>query len=344
MRSLFLLNGPDELKPRMTTTMLVEAALRRGQEVWICGIGDLALREDGAVEALALACPAPAAARGDEAGRAAWLARLPDARRECRRLDRFDRLLIRTNPARDPARAALHRSALELCWLAADRGLVTINHPRGLVRAAGKLFLARLPEGDRPRMRVSADPAALRAFVQEASGPSVLKPLAGTRGAGVFRVTACDPNLGAILELLCAQGQAMAQDWAPGAEAGDLRVVLLDGRPLKIGGHWAAIRRRPAAGDFRSNLHAGGQAEPAEPSAAQEALLDRLGLLLIAEGLSLVGVDLIGAQVIELNVHATGGLFDAERFGGVDFCDPILAAFEAPRPAGFPGKLEGFQA
>jgi glutathione synthase len=343
MRSLFLLNHLSDLKPRMTSMMLIEAALRRAQAVWVCGIEDLSLAEDGQVTVRARPCPAPAA-RGDEAGRQAWLGRLAAADVERLAASTFDRLLIRTNPARDDMRAALHRSALELCWLAADRGLVVINHPQGLARAAGKLFLARLPASDRPRMQVSADAAALRRFVEEAPGPSVLKPLAGTRGSGVFRVQPGDPNLNAIIETLTARGPALAQDWAPGAEAGDLRAILLDGRPLRVQGHWAAIRRRPAAGDFRSNLHAGGQAEPAEPSAAQQALLDRLGPLLVAEGLSLVGVDLIGAQVIELNVHATGGLFDAERFGGVDFCDPILASFEAQRSAGVSGKSEGKQA
>lgn len=341
MRSLFLINRLEDLKPQMTSLMLIEAALRRGHEVWICQIAGLGLGADDSVQAMALACPAPAAARGDAIGRAAWLSQLAIGRRERLPLSDVDRLFIRSNPARDEARSALHRAALELCWLAADRGLVVINHPQGLARAAGKLFLARLPASDRPRMRVSADPQALRAFVEEAGGPSVLKPLAGTRGAGVFRVTPGDPNLSAILELLCARGPALAQDWAPGAEDGDLRVVLLDGRPLRVDGHWAAIRRRPAAGDFRSNLHAGGQAEPAEPALAQQALLERLGPLLVAEGLSLVGVDLIGAQLVELNVHATGGLFDAERFGGVDFCDPILASFEARRSAGVPGKSEG---
>ncbi|MCB9177780.1 MAG: hypothetical protein H6648_11550 [Caldilineae bacterium] len=210
------------------------------------------------------------------------------------------------------------------------------NAPAGLSRAASKLYLARLPAATRPRTLVASEAAALRGFVAEAPGPAVLKPLSGTRGAGVFRVTPEEPNLGAILESLLAAGPVMAQDWVPGAEAGDTRVLLLDGRPLELGGQLAAIRRVPAAGDFRSNLHAGGRAEPAALDAAARATLAAIGPGLVADGLRLVGVDLIGDQVIELNVFSTGGLRDAERFSGQDFSDRVVRALSQAPPAAAP--------
>jgi glutathione synthase len=104
---------------------------------------------------------------------------------------------------------------------------------------------------------------------------------------------------------------------------------MLDGEPLMKEGHLAAIRRVPAQGDFRSNLHAGGSPEPAELSAEQRRTLSSAGPLLRQEGIRLAGVDLIGTRIIELNVYSTGGLRDAERFSDQDFCDAILARFEA---------------
>lgn len=325
MRLGVAVNDARGVVATQTTAMLLAAAVRLGHRVWVFGVGDVALAAGGRATAAARALP-PSASDAERVVRA--LAEAAPAPTELGGAA-LDVLLVRTNPARDPARPALHELLLGLGHLLAARGVRVVNAPAGLARAASKLYLADLPPGTVPPFDVAADPDALVAAVRGRTGFSVLKPLSGTRGRGVFRVAPDDPNLGSLAELLTAGGPAMAQAWAPGGENGDVRVVLVGGMPLAVGGRVAAIRRVPAAGDFRSNLHAGGHAAPAELSDAQHATLAAIGPRLAADGLWLVGADLVGDQAIELNVFSTGGLRDAERFAGVDFAGAAIEALEA---------------
>jgi len=326
MRLGVAVNDARGVMAMQTTAMLLGAAVRRGHRVWAFGVGDVALDASGRATAAARALPGAAADAERVVSALADAAPVPLA---LDGPDAPDVLLVRTNPARDPARAALHELLLGLGHLLAARGVRMVNAPAGLARAASKLYLADLPAETVPPFAVAADPDALVAAVRALGGAAVLKPLAGTRGRGVLRVHPDDPNLRPLAELLTAGGPAMAQAWAPGAEAGDTRVVLVGGAPLAVDGRVAAIRRVPAAGDFRSNLHAGGSAAPAELSDAQRATLAAIGPRLAADGLWLVGADLVGEQVIELNVFSTGGLRDAERFAGVDFAGATIEALEA---------------
>lgn len=328
-----LVNRTAELVPTMTTVMLIEAAARRGHPIDLIDVADLGLAADGRLVARARRAPVPAPAREDPPARAAWLAALKAVPLEPMRLDACRLLLIRTNPARDTARWEVHHTALALTARLAQRGIPVVNHPDGLIRAASKLYLAELPPDTFPATLVTRDPAAIRAFVAEAGGPAggpvVLKPVHGTRGRGVFLTHRDDPNLGVIIETLLAGGYVLAQAYVPGAEGGDIRVIVLGGRVLEIDGAVAAIRRLPGAGDFRSNLHAGGRAEPARLTPAMRAVAESAGRKLLTDGIILAGLDLIGDRVIEVNVFSPGGLRDAERFGRVDFCDVIVGALES---------------
>jgi len=320
----FLVNAVDELDTAMTTVMLIEAAVRRGLTVAVAGVADLELATDGHVAARAIRAPAPAAPRGLDGERTAWLSALKSGGGHTVDLGHIDHLVIRTNPARDRARWWAHHLALDAAERVAEHGVRVVNHPRGLRRAAGKHHLLRLPQDVRPPTLVSHDPVALAGFVAATDRPTVLKPVHGTRGRGVFLVRPGDPNLGAIIELLTADDYAVAQAWVPGAEAGDVRVIVQGGRPLEIGGATAAIRRVPSDGDFRSNLHAGGRAERVDVTPGMRAVAEAVGRRLANDGIMLAGIDLIGEHVIEVNVHSPGGLRDAERFYGVDFCDAII--------------------
>jgi len=328
-----LVNRVDELVPGMTTAMLIEAAVRRGHAVAVCGVADLGLTVDDRVVARAVLAPRAAPPRGDPDARAAWLARLVATAAESVALDGFQRLLVRTNPARDPERALAHQAALGLAARLAAGGVDVVNRPEGLAKASSKLYLAHLPAAYRPPTVVSHDAGTLRTFVAGRAEPTILKPLVGTRGRGVFLVRPGDPNLNVIIDALLDRGHVMAQAYAAGAEMGDVRVWIAGGRPLEVaspgGPATAAIRRVPRDSDFRSNLHAGGVAEPVAIDAGQRAAIAAIGPRLATDGIILAGADLIGDQVIELNVFSPGGLRDAERFYGVDFCDAVLQSIEA---------------
>ncbi len=320
-----LVNHTAEFTPSMTTVMLIEAATRRGHPVLVCGVSGLSLTPGGRLTARAHLAPSPAPPRDDPALRAVWLAELQSAPLETVDLDTCRLLLIRTNPARDSARAEVHRTALALASLLATHGVPVINAPDTLARAHGKVYPLHICSEHCPATLVTSDPDMLRVFMSTLGGPTVLKPVTGTRGRGVFLASPGDPNLGAILETLLAGGTyVLAQAYVPGAEAGDIRVILLHGRILEVDGKPAAIRRLPRPGDFRANLHTGGRAEPAELTPTQRAVAQTVGRRLAADGIILAGLDLIGDHVIEANIFSPGGLRDAERFYAVDFCDRII--------------------
>jgi glutathione synthase len=242
-------------------------------------------------------------------------------------LGEIDLLFIRTNPARDQSRAALHQLALGLARRCQDQGVCVINQPDGLLRAASKLYSLELPEFTRPATLVSQDRQDILSFIRELPGPAVLKPLQGTRGNDVFFVSVVqEPNLNQIMDVILRQGPVMVQACLPSAALGDTRVLVFQGQLLEIEGQAAAIHRVPAKGDFRSNLHAGGQAQPARITEGMRQVVAAIGPKLVADGLDLVGLDFIDDQLLEVNVFSTGGLRDAERFTGMDFSDRIIAA------------------
>lgn len=328
MKLAMLVNDPIAVNPIQTTAMLAHAAAARGWTLHVVGIDGLSLDPDDRILATArVAQPTP--------DLPSFCERL--AAQESQEVDlaELDAVLIRTNPARPSASPASHEFALWLLAIHADRGGLVLNDPIGLMRAASKLYLASLPQQFRPRTLVSRDPARLRAFVQQQGGRSVLKPLKGTRGSDVFFVDARQPdNLSQIIDVLVRSGVAMAQAFAPGAEDGDVRLVVLDGEPLVLDGRVAAIHRRPGEGELRSNIAQGGSAHTPASLEGPLAVARAVGARLVKDGIWLAGLDVIGDQCVEINVFSTGGLRDANRFGSVDFTQPILDALQRRVAAG----------
>ncbi len=322
MKIAFLVNELNELRATQTTSMLIHRAPRTGHETLVVPICGLEVAPDGAVFGYAHRVTPQASVE----------AVLEELRRGgATRVDltTVQALLIRTNPARD-RRDWAHDTALEAAALLEDRGVFVGNRPGALRRSMSKLMLTRLPTSVLPRTLVTRDLAALEAFLAEAPGDAVIKPLSGTRGVDVFRIDPRRaPNLRQIFDVLTRDGYCVAQHFVPEAVSGDVRVVMLDGRPLQVSGAVAAVRRVPGEGDFRSNIAVGGNAVPAELSEGMHEVIRAIGPQLAAEGLWLTGLDLIGNTVVEVNVFSTGGLHHAEQFYGVQFVDAILDWVEA---------------
>lgn len=321
-----VINDFGSLGPRQTTAMLGHALLTLGCSLHVCGVADVGMDEHGHV----VAWSRQASAAPDPAAMVAGLASAPASEV---RLEQLDAVLCRTNPARDD-RAGLQAGALQLLQLAHDRGLVVLNDPFGLARAASKAYLGLFPEFTRPRTITSGDRETLRRFVLELPGPAVLKPALGTRGLGVFRADRAERNLNQILDLLLERGMVIAQQYVPQADAGDTRVLVVEGRVLRVDGQPAAIQRIPGRDDFRSNIHAGGHAAPGSVTAQMQRVVDAVGPRLVADGQFLVGLDFIGDVLCEANVFSPGGLFDLERFTKLPFTRRLaLAILERVRPA-----------
>ncbi|KIG16881.1 Glutathione synthetase [Enhygromyxa salina] len=307
---MFLVNDVADIDPSTTTAMLIQTASTRGFGVFVGDIAKLGVGVDDAVRARAI--------------------RHPDRSEHDLVLAPGDLVVIRTNPGRD-TRVGVHQAGLDLLALAQHQGVVVLNEPAGLRRASSKLYSTRIPPAFRPRALVSRDPKVLREFVKTSATPSVLKPLSGTRGTDVFKVQPNDPNLGQIIDVLTRGGMAIAQEYLPEATQGDVRVIVLDGEPLRVGSAVAVVRRKPSGADFRSNVHIGGVPAATEFTPRLREIVQTVGPLLMSDGLPLCGLDVIGDKIIEINVFAPGGLSDANQFYGVDFTGPIMDSFVAKR-------------
>ncbi|NJM96666.1 MAG: glutathione synthase [Phormidesmis sp. RL_2_1] len=325
MQITFLVNDAEDIQPTQTTAMLISAAVNQGHEVAVTGICDLAGQPDGQPWAHIRWLPEKLAKSTESADLLSLTQQIAQTAPVAAPLTKSDWLFIRTNPARGD-RAAAHHLALNLARLCQAQGVQVINQPDGLIRAATKLYLLDLPDFTRPKTLVSQSRADIIAFIQALNAPAVLKPIQGTRGNDVFFIhSAQDSNLNQIIDVILRQGPVMAQRCIPGAAAGDTRVVVFNGQVLEINGKLAAIQRVPQAGDFRSNIHAGGSAQPGQVTADMTKVVAAIGPKLLSDGLFLVGLDFIGAQLVEINVFSTGGLRDADRFTGERFAEAIIS-------------------
>jgi len=153
----------------------------------------------------------------------------------------------------------------------------------------------------------------------------IFKPLDGMGGASIFRHRAGDPNLSVILETLTDFGhrQAMAQAYLPAIKEGDKRILLVDGEPVP----WC-LARIPAAGESRGNLAAGGHGEVRLLSERDQQIAEQIGSLLREKGLLLVGLDVIGEHLTEINVTSPTCLREIDAACGISIGGLVMDAIE----------------
>ena len=145
-------------------------------------------------------------------------------------------------------------------------------------------------------------------------GTIILKPLYGNGGAGIFKVKPEDGNYSSLLEMFFERTREpiIAQAFLPEVAAGDKRIIIIDGE--LAGG----FNRVPQKGETRSNMHVGGSAEPVELTDTDRAIAAELGPMLRERGQILVGIDVIGTKLTEINLTSPTGVQELNRFTGVD--------------------------
>jgi glutathione synthase len=131
-----------------------------------------------------------------------------------------------------------------------------------------------------------------------------------------------------MIDAVLRDGYCIAQEYLPAAKEGDVRLFVMNGRPLAHEGKYAAFRRVNKTGDMRTNMHSGGQAEPAEVGDAMLRIVDAVAPKLTADGMFLVGLDVVGDKLMEINVFTPGGLGSAQSATGVDFAGIVLEDLE----------------
>jgi glutathione synthase len=200
-----------------------------------------------------------------------------------------------------------------------------VNPPSAVRNAPEKILVTEFPELMPPTL-VTRDRAQIHAFRRE-HGNIILKPLYGNGGAGVFHLQDADRNLASLLEMFAQMFREpfIVQRYLKDVRKGDKRIILIDGEPV------GAINRVPAEHDSRSNMHVGGRAEKTDLTAREREICERIGPSLKARGFLLVGIDVIGDFMTEINVTSPTGVREVKRFGGADIAALFWDAVEARR-------------
>ena len=202
---------------------------------------------------------------------------------------------------------------------------LVVNNPAAVRNAPEKLLVMRFPNLMPPTL-IARDSAAIKEF-RAKHNDIIIKPLFGNGGIGVFRLKPEDENLGSLLDMFFAQSREplMIQRYEPAVRAGDKRIILIDGEPL------GAVNRIPAAGDSRSNMHAGGRPEKSSLTARETEICAAIAPTLKAEGLLFTGIDVIGDYLTEINVTSPTGLQQIARFDNLNLAAAIWEKIEAMR-------------
>ena len=205
----------------------------------------------------------------------------------------FDAIVMRKDPPFDGE----FFYATHLLEQAEREGAKVFNKPRALRDHPEKLAILEFPQHIGPTL-VTRSADAIRAFHAEHQD-IILKPLDGMGGMGIFRVRDDGLNLGAIIETLNRDGaqSVMVQKFLPAIAQGDKRVLVIGGKPVPY-----CLARIPQGGEVRGNLAAGGKGVAQPLSDTDRAIAEHLGPILAARGLLLVGLDVIGDKLTEINV------------------------------------------
>jgi len=314
-------------QPGFTSLRLAVSAVNLGHEVWVMGVGDLAYDPDDRVRARARSTTKKKFKTSDSLLRDLTG---PKALVERVTVDEFDVLLLRNDPAEDANKRPWAMSAgVQFGRVAMRNGVTVLNDPIGLAKAMSKMYFQLFPEEVRPRTLITRDRSEIKHFAKEENGPIVLKPLQGSGGQSVFLVRPEDVgNMNQMIDAVSRDGYVIAQEYLPAAAQGDTRFFLMNGQPLRHKGKYCAFRRVRTGGDMRSNIHAGGKLQKAEITDADLRIAEIVRPKLVQDGMFLVGLDIVGDKLMEINVFSPGGLGSAQKFENVNFSRAVIQALE----------------
>lgn len=207
---------------------------------------------------------------------------------------------------------------------ACDQGAKVFNRPRAIRDNNEKMAILKHPDMITPTV-VTRSTQVLREFVAE-HRDTIFKPLDGMGGSGIFRVREADANLNVIIETLTKLGtqSIMAQRYLPEIVDGDKRILLIAGEVVPF-----ALARVPMIGETRGNMAAGGRPEARPLTDSDKRIAETMAKRLWAEGLFLVGLDVIGDKVTEINVTSPTGFVEIKAQTGFDVADLFVRKLES---------------
>ena len=320
MKLLFIADPLPTFKTYKDSTFaMMRSAQSRGHELWVCEPRSLRWQRGSPVTADAQGLRLSDAAVRSQAGEHVddWY---EAAEPEALPLAGFGAVLMRKDPPFDTE----YLYTTHLLTQAQREGARVFNRPQALREHAEKLAILEFPQFIAPTL-VSCEIAAIKAFHAE-HRDVILKPLDGMGGVGIFRVRDDGLNLGSIAETLTRDGTrtVMVQRYLPQIAEGDKRILLIDGQPVPY-----ALARIPQGGEVRGNLAAGGKGVARPLSERDREIAHALGSTLAARGLLLVGLDVIGENLTEINVTSPTCFQEITQQAGYDVAARFVDALEA---------------
>lgn len=288
MHVLFVIDPLPSLKAYKDSSVAMMRALSsRGHALSVVLQGDLYI-DQGVVKAAATGIELVEGA--DLHGHSWWRESQP---RDDAAVSAFDAVIMRKDPPFDME----YVYSTHLLEYAETQGARVFNSGAAIRNHPEKLAITEFAQFTSPTL-VSRDMRRLRDF-HESHGDVIVKPLDGMGGMGIFRLQKGEPNLGAILETLTDNGARtiMAQRYIPEIVHGDKRILIIGGKPVPY-----ALARIPLAGETRGNLAAGGTGVARKLSERDLEIANTIGPRLAERGLLLIGLDVIGDYVTEINV------------------------------------------
>lgn len=311
MKLALILDPLTALKPDKDSSIaMMREAAKRGHALWSIQRDALMWRE-GVVSARATAL-----ALSDKRDRS-WYRAGPTTTMA---LTEFDAVLMRQDPPFDFE----YITATWLLERAEGQGARVYNRPRAVRDHSEKIAITEFPQFA-PTTLVARDPAELDRFIDEI-GDVILKPLDGMGGSGIFRVTRNDPNRNVIIETVAEFGSrtVMAQRYIAEITEGDKRILLIAGEPVPY-----VLARVPKPGESRGNLAVGGTGIVRPLSDRDRRMAETLGPILHGRGLLLVGLDVIGDHLTEINVTSPTCFVEIQSESGYDVSGQFIDALEA---------------
>jgi glutathione synthase len=235
----------------------------------------------------------------------------------------FDAIIMRKDPPFDNE----YLYSTYLLEVAANQGAKVYNNPSAIRSWNEKLSITHFPQFT-PEFLVTANNDLIRDFLSTHQD-IVVKPLDGMGGSSIFRLTKNDPNISVILETITDFGTRtiMAQLYLPAILHGDKRIIVIDGEPLPF-----ALARIPKAGETRGNLAAGGIGVAQPLSERDLEIAQTVGKVLKQESLFLVGLDVIGDHLTEINVTSPTGMVEIAQQTSCKPAQVFMNALEKHHP------------
>ena len=313
--------------PHYATTVLAHKLHNQKHDVFYLEINHLSYYPEGCTGGLAIKA-SPKTFRTSEA----YLENLKAnaSKKEKITSKDIDIMFLRNDPAEeDKTRSWARVAGISFGQMAANENVLVLNDPYGLSKALNKIYFQQFPKEVRPETIITRNKKEINDFFLANNKSIVVKPLFGSGGKSVFQVNENNvKNLNQMIEAIGQEGYIVAQEYIPESEKGDIRVFLINGKILKYKGKYAAVRRKNADGDIRSNLHAGGVAQKAVITDEILHIAELVSPYLIRDGMFFTGLDIIGSKLIEVNVFSPGGLYSACKFEETDFTKPIIESLE----------------